>query len=176
MSISMKYAHVERERRYLPAGGADGIVPTRVLNIQDRYVDGSTLRLRRISEEGKSPVFKLGQKIRVGEDHPLRIAHTTLYLSQNEFELFDGLKTRLLEKRRSIFNLGDCQFALDEFEGELAGLFLVEVDLGSSGGEHPALPFKQLIEVTLDERFSGGKLATTSSLDLQSLLREYGVN
>lgn len=172
----MKYALIEQERRYLPLGGLDGIVPTRVLNIQDRYIHGSTLRLRRIAEEGQSPVFKLGQKIRVCEDRPLKIAHTTLYLSENEFELLGGLKTSPLEKSRSIFNLGDWQFALDEFEGELAGLLLVEVDLGSSGAEHPPLPFQELIDVTHDERFSGGRLASTSSSDLQSVLTEYGVN
>lgn len=172
----MKYAHVERERRYLLSGSAGGIFPIRNLLIQDRYFDESTLRLRRIEEEGKSTVFKLGQKIRVGEDRPLKIAHTTLYLSENEFELLAALPAEVLEKRRSIFPLGELRFAVDEFEGELAGLLLVEVDLGAEGSTHQVLPFEELIEVTLDERFTGGELACTPSEDLRLLLTEYGVN
>ena len=172
----MKYAHVERERRYIPLGSIGEIFPIRNLLIQDRYLDESTLRLRRIEEEDKSIVFKLGQKIRVGEDRPLRIAHTTMYLSESEFELLIALPAKVLEKRRSIFPLGELHFAVDEFEGELAGLLLVEVDLGTEGATHPALPFEKLIEVTLDERFTGGALASTSSEDLRLLLTEYGVN
>lgn len=172
----MKYAHIEQERRYLPLGRVDEISPTRILHIQDRYVHGSTLRLRRVDEEGKPPVFKMGQKIRVGGEYPLKIAHTTLYLSESEFELLGGLTTTQLQKRRSIFYFGDWQISLDEFEDELAGLLLVEVDLGSSDAEHPSLPFRELIDVTHDERFSGGRLARTSSSDLQSVLTEYGVN
>lgn len=172
----MKYAQVERERRYLLLGRVAGISPIRNLLIQDRYFDESTLRLRRIEEEGKSTVFKLGQKIRVGEDRPLKIAHTTMYLSENEFDLLAALPAKVLEKQRSIFPLGELHFAIDEFRGELAGLLMLEVDLGAEGSTHPVLPFEELIEVTLDERFTGGELAGRSSEDLGLLLTEYGVD
>ncbi len=138
----MKYAHVERERRYLILSDLDGLVPIKVLKIQDGYVVDTTLRWRRVVEEGKPTVFKLGQKIRVGEDHPLKIAHTTMYVSEDEFSLLAALSANTLEKQRSIFLQGDSQFAVDEFEGELKGLLLAEVDLGSEGAVHPALPFR----------------------------------
>lgn len=170
----MKYAHVERERRYLPLSGIEGPAPIRILNIQDRYIGNSTLRLRRVEEEGKLPVFKLGQKKRIGVESPLRIAHTTMYITKPEFDFLAALPTKPMEKQRSIFDFGDWQFALDEFKGELAGLLLVEVDLGPYGAAHPALPFEELIEVTGDERFNGGNLASTTRADLQLVLEEYG--
>ena len=136
---NMKYAHVERERRYLSRGAVPELRPTRILRIHDSYVSHSSLRLRRIDEVGKLPA-------------------------------------RFLEKQRSIFDLGDWQFAVDVFEGDLAGLVLVEVDLGPYGEVHPTLPLQELVEVTLNERFTGGKLADTSFAELQSVLREYGVN
>lgn len=172
----MKYAHIERERRYLLLGGMAGITPLRKLFIQDRYFNESTLRLRRVEEEGRSTVFKLGQKIRIGTDSPLKIAHTTMYIIENEFDLLATLPAKVLEKRRSIFPLGELHFAVDEFKGELSGLTLIEVDLGVEGLTHTELPLEKLIEVTLDERFTGGKLAGTSSRDLRLLLMEYGVN
>ena len=173
---SLKYAHVERERRYLSKGMTPGLRPTRVLRIQDRYISDSSFRLRRIDEEGNSPVFKLGQKKRIEGDSPLRIAHTTMYISEDEFNLLAVLPANTLEKQRLIFPLGDSHFAVDVFEGKLEGLLLAEVDLGSEGATHPALPLEEFVEVTLDERFTGGKLAGTSSTDLQSTLTEYGVN
>lgn len=170
----MKYAHVERERRYLFLGGVAGIIPMRKLFIQDRYLPESTLRLRRIEEEGESVVFKLGQKIRIGRDHPLKVAHTTMYITEIEFNSFLALPAKLLVKQRSIFPLGKLHFSVDVFAGELTGLSLAEVDLGAESTTHEILPFKKMIEVTGDERFTGGKLAETSSEELLLMLTEYG--
>lgn len=173
--VNMKYAHIERERRYIPISSTRTTSPIRKLHIHDRYIQGSTLRLRRIEEETKSTIFKMGQKIRVGGESPWQIAHTTMYLSHQEFELLSGLPAMQLEKHRSIFQFGDCVFAEDKFDGELTGLVLVEVDLGSDSGAPPALAFTELIEVTSDERFTGGSLAATSASDLELVLKEYGV-
>jgi len=106
----------------------------------------------------------------------LIIAHTTMYISKAEFDLLAVLPAQFLEKQRLIFDLGNWQFAVDVFEGDLAGLVLVEVDLGPYGDVHPALPLSEIVEVTLDERFTGGKLAGATLADLQSVLSEYGVN
>jgi CYTH domain-containing protein len=170
----MKYAHVERERRYLFLGVVIGISPIRNLLINDRYINGSNLRLRRIEEDSQPTVFKLGQKIRIGGEHPLKIAHTTMYISENEFDSLLGLPAKVLVKKRSVFPHGDYHFSVDVFEGELTGLSLVEVDLGEEGTSYEMLPLEKTIEVTSDERFTGGKLADTSSEDLLCMLKEYG--
>lgn len=173
--VNMKYAHIERERRYIPLLKSERTPPIRQLHIYDRYIQGSTLRLRRIEERNKPTVFKMGQKIRVGGEVPWQIAHTTMYLSEEEFALLSDIPARVLEKRRSIFQWGDWIFGDDEFCGELAGLSLVEVDLGAENVSPPELPYTELIDVTLDERFTGGRLAATSASDLELILKEYGV-
>ena len=174
MSANMKYAHVERERRYLVLGSENKNTPMRKVLISDHYLNDSTLRLRRLEEEGEPPVFKLGQKVRLGGDGPLTIAHTTMYIAENEFNSLLALPSKVLVKKRSIFPLGDLHLAVDVFEGELTGLSLAEVDLGEDFTTHDPLPFEKMIEVTFDERFTGGKLADTSSEDLLLMLTEYG--
>lgn len=176
MQVNMKYAHIEQERRYLLQGKTSSPVPLRELFIRDLYLAGSTLRLRCVEEVGKPTVFKLGQKIRVGNDFQFQIAHTTLYISEEEFNVLASLPFKKLGKKRSIFPLEDLQFALDEFDGELAGLSMIEVDLGRRDVTHNPLPFENLIEVTHDERFTGGELASMTADKLRLLLREHGVN
>ena len=46
MTVSLKYAVVERERRYLVARVPDGV--EQVVEIVDRYVEGTRLRLREV--------------------------------------------------------------------------------------------------------------------------------
>jgi len=170
----MKYAHIERERRFLYLGGTDGMSPIRKLLLSDHYINDSTLRLRRVEEGGKPILFKLGQKIRIDGEGPLVIAHTSMYLTEREFNALRGLPSNVLAKSRSIFNLGQLLFSVDVFGGELTGLTLVEIDLGADISTRDPLPFEKTIEVTLDERFTGGKLADTSSEDLLLILTEYG--
>lgn len=172
----MKYAHIENEQRYLFQGIKLNFIPVRELLISDRYLIESTLRLRRVEEVGKPLIFKLGQKIRVKDDSSLQIAHTTMYISEAEFEVLASLPSNVLVKKRSILPLGELHLAIDEFEGDLKGLTLLEVDVGEEGLPHDRLPFEKVTEVTRDERFTGGKLAGTSTEGLRLLLTEYGVN
>lgn len=174
MQVNMKYAHIEQERRYLVLGSSSYPDPIRQLSIRDLYFNGTNLRLRQVDETGNSTVFKFGQKIRVGNDFQFQIAHTTMYISSDEFELLASLPSKKLEKKRSIFPLEDLQFALDEFEGALAGLSLIEVDLGRRDVTHAPLPIEGLIEVTSDERFTGGELVKMNEEALSALLLEYG--
>ncbi len=174
MQVNMKYAHIEQERRYLVLGSNPFPDPIRQLLIRDLYFVGTNLRLRQVDEAGNPTVYKFGQKIRVGNDFKFQIAHTTLYISSGEFKLLASLPAKELSKRRSIFPLEDLQFALDEFEGELQGLTLIEVDLGQRDVTHAPLPIDGLIEVTSDERFTGGELVKMNHLSLQTLLMEYG--
>lgn len=175
MTLNIKYAHIERERRYLLPVNSILPNPVKQLKILDNYLVGSTLRVRRVDEDGKSVVFKLGQKIRIGREIPVKIAHTTMYLTEGEYEILSALPAKSLSKRRLIYSLGTSQFALDEFDGELLGLALAEIDLGEGGFSHNALPFENFQEVTGDDRFSGGGLAGISAEGIRSLLSEYGV-
>lgn len=74
-----KYAVVERERRLLlaerPSGLGDPVL------IRDRYLTGTRLRLRKMTEHGET-VRKLGHKVPQNDGG---IAHTSLYLDDAEW-------------------------------------------------------------------------------------------
>ena len=174
-STQYKYAHLERERRFLLLEKPSDIVYDRALFIQDRYLIGSRLRLRRVDEPGKTCVYKLGQKIRL-DDSPKTIAHTTLYLSEAEFDILSALPATTLEKTRRLFTIDGVIVGIDEFDGQLSGLLLAEVDLGAGGAQRgvpSSLPNMFAAEVTDDERFTGGSLANTSSEELIGLLSQH---
>ncbi len=63
MSVSLKYAVVERERRYLLASLPEGVTSTYL--IVDRYVTGTRLRLREVRDEAGTVIRKLGHKVRL---------------------------------------------------------------------------------------------------------------
>ena len=172
---SLKYAHIERERRFLLQKRPTGIAVGRELWIQDRYLIGSTLRLRRVEEIGLPTQYKLGQKIRIDNFSPLKVAHTTMYLSEAEFDILATLPAKTLEKTRLVIPVGDLMLALDEFGDRLAGLFLAEIDLGVAGLMPELHPIELVTEVTDDERFTGGALSDTTKDDLFQLLMDYGV-
>lgn len=172
---SLKYSHIERERRFLLSKVPSPDQVLRVLQIHDRYLHGTRLRLRLIEESGRQPVQKLGQKVRLDETSPRVVAHTTMYLTEAEFSALLVLPADELTKTRHVLTVGDSTVAVDVFHGNLDGLVLAEVDLGERDTMLPTLPATPLAEVTNDTRFTGGVLATTAAADAQSLLREYGL-
>ncbi len=177
MSPRSRYAHLERERRFLlsSAQADPGVPAARVLAIEDRYVHGTRLRLRTVREAGRAPVHKFGQKVRPDHDQPSTVEHTTLYLDDAEATALLVLPAYALAKTRTLRPWQTLMVAVDVFAGPLTGLVLAEVDLGEAGllpGAGP--PLAWLAEVTDDERFTGGHLARTSATDLTALLREFG--
>jgi hypothetical protein len=137
----VKYARIEKERRFLLDGLPD-LPGARVLRITDRYVDGTRLRLRRVEEDGCDPVLKLGQKVPTDEG----IAHTTMYLDRDELNALLQLPAQELHKTRHL---------LDGWAVDLhpSGLVLAETE----GDTEP--PFAYVREVTDEVEFTGGALA-----------------
>jgi CYTH domain-containing protein len=161
-----KYSLPERERRFLLSKLPPGDV-VRVATIEDLYIDGTRLRLRKLSYEGTT-FFKFTQKI----PHPVAGPGliTTLYVNEAEYNLFAQLPgSRLRKTRYSIPPMG-----FDVFEGELAGLVMGEMEF-TSDEEMAAFPrpVGTIAEVTLDDRFTGGVLVRTTSDELASLLRTF---
>ena len=76
MSDSLKYAVVERERRYIVASLPEGVITIR--DILDRYVTGTRLRLREVREDDGSVTRKLTQKVSLAEG-PAEVACTNFY-------------------------------------------------------------------------------------------------
>jgi CYTH domain-containing protein len=153
MTVSLKYAVIERERRFLVRSIPRGV--TGVSQIRDRYIDASRLRLREIRAFDGSLVRKLGQKIRLS-DGPSAIACTSVYLDDDEWSLLSSLPARVLTKRRHHLDREGVRVVIDEFED---GTLLAEID----DGDRPPAPVPSWLEViadvSADEAWTGGDLA-----------------
>lgn len=163
-----KYARPERERRFLtrgavPPGDADRL-------IEDRYLIGMRLRLRRVTREGQS-VHKLTQKVRTVEHDPAEVLTTNIYLSEAEYAHLMALPGLTVVKRRSVVETTSHHFVVDDFQGALDGLRLAEVEVQDLA-EPLDLPEWLGAEVSDDDRFSGGSLATTDAAGLIEMLDE----
>lgn len=170
----MKYAHIEQERRFLlrelPGGVYDG--PER--RIHDRYVEGTRLRLRLVEQRGAPPVYKLGQKVRFAGRSPLAVAHTTVYLDATEFTLLARLPAAEVWKTRRNLAVAGCSLSIDVFHRRLGGLVLAETEHPVPSPARLMAELGAVADITEDDRFSGGSLATTSPEQLRDVLAEYG--
>ena len=153
----LKYAFVERERRWLCAG----VPMDRVLwaeAIVDLYVTGTRLRLREARPlDGGPPQRRIARKADV--DAATRLI-TSIYLSEAEFALLADLPGKRLRKvRHHLAPTDGVALSVDRFEGELEGLVLAEAEFDSDAAlaAFPTPDFA-LREVTEDARYSGGML------------------
>ena len=153
----LKYAWVERERRWL----CEDIPIDRVIgadSITDLYVTGTRLRLREATPlDGGPPMRRLTRKADV--DAATRLL-TSIYLAPEEFALLAGLPGKVIRKTRHRLALEDgVTMSVDRFEGELAGLILAESEFETHDLMAAFLaPDFCIREVTDDLRYSGGAL------------------
>jgi CYTH domain-containing protein len=163
-----RYAHPEREQRWLLAEVPDGAAPW--AEITDRYLDGTNLRIRRV-EGQDGVVHKLTQKVRPVPDDPSRVMLTTMYVPDSEVTALMALPGRELRKTRRRIEIDGRQVAVDVLHDRFEGLVLAEVEL-SVHEERLPMPAFAAADVTDDDRFSGGSLAAASGEELAALLDE----
>jgi CYTH domain-containing protein len=153
VSVSLKYAVVERERRYLVASVPEGVTGSK--EILDRYVTGTRLRLREVREADGTVTRKLGHKVRLSEG-PAEVACTNLDLDDEEWTVLAALPARLLRKRRHVVQRDGLTVAIDEHED---GTLVAEID----DGDRPSLSVPDwldvLEDVSNDEAWTGARLA-----------------
>ncbi|MGN6598362.1 MAG: hypothetical protein ACTHMW_03625 [Actinomycetes bacterium] len=153
MSVSLKYAVVERERRYRIRQLPDGVSST--VEIVDRYISGTRLRLREVRSGDGTVIRRLGHKVRLAEG-PAEVACTNFYLDDDEWELLATLPARLLRKRRHLVRRDGLLVAVDEHED---GTLIAEID----DGDHPSDRIPEWLDVgedvTADEAWTGAGLA-----------------
>src|ERR1051326_8942372 len=82
-----KYARIERERRFLLAQFPSDPTIVRNRYIIDRYIDGTTLRLRKQTYNDGLITFKLTQKLPMRGDGAQQGFITSIYVTEDEFEL-----------------------------------------------------------------------------------------
>ena len=119
-----KYAHWVAERRFIvDAAGMPALDAAAARRIEDLYIDGGRLRLRKITMPGGAePEFKLAKKY--APDNPLIGPMTNLYLTAEEYAVLNALPGARLVKRRHKVGA----FVIDVFEGDLSGLVLAECE------------------------------------------------
>ena len=121
---ALKYAVVERERRWLIAEIPGGIVDSR--QIVDRYLTGTRLRRRQVTYADGRVERKLGHKVRLGEG-PAEVAHTNFYLDDEEWQRLVSLPGLELRKTRHVAMRGMAWVAIDE---HVDGSLVAEIDDG----------------------------------------------
>lgn len=148
----LKYAVVERERRYLLARLPPCVVSTS--EIVDRYLVGTRLRLREV--RGSDGVIrKLGHKVRLTEG-TRAIACTNCYLDDAEWAVLASLPARTLRKRRHVAVADGWQVAIDEHQD---GTLVAEIDDRDRPGASVPGWLDVVREVTDDEAWTGAALA-----------------
>ena len=153
MSISLKYAVVERERRYRLGRLPDGVSNTK--EILDRYVTGTRLRLREVRDSDGTVTRKLGHKVRL-TDGPTEVACTNFYLDDDEWALLATLPARLLRKRRHMIHRDGLLVAVDEHDD---GTLIAEIDDGDQPSDFVPEWLDVVDDVTADEAWTGARLA-----------------
>ncbi len=97
--MPLKYAVVERERRFLVGHIPNGVVSTR--QIVDRYVEGTRLRLREVTDDDGTITRKLGHKARLNKG-PEEVACTSMYLDDAEWQLLCQLPALVLRASAAV--------------------------------------------------------------------------
>lgn len=175
MTKVLKYARIERERRYLlsmpPVGlNMDGDYS----RIVDLYVPNTRMRLRRIEKpSGHVLEYKLTQKYPCENQSPQHRIITNIYLDLVEYEKMSILGGRKLIKRRYEYWWDEHRYIIDVFAGHLRGLILAEIETldDKALGNLPLPPFA-ICEVTGESFFTGGCLARLSSAEFREWLRQ----
>ena len=155
---SPKYAHLERERRWLVDPAKSALVEaTDPITITDHYIAGTRLRLRRMACAGSPPSFKLTRKYECSD--PLARPIVTAYLTDAEFDVFAALPSHIIQKRRFLVREDGHDFSVDRFDGALAGLELAEIEM-TDDAELRNLPDPAwtVRDVSSDSRYQGGTL------------------
>ncbi len=153
MEVSLKYAVVERERRFLLDQLPDEVA--RTARITDRYVTGTRLRLREVVAEDGSVTRKLGHKVRL-TDGPQEVACTSMYLDEAEWAALSSLPGRVLGKTRHWIHRDGLVVVVDLLDD---GTLVAEID--DRDGPAAAVPpwLSVIREVSGDERWTGASLA-----------------
>jgi CYTH domain-containing protein len=167
-----KYARIERERRFLLAQFPANANVARIRRITDRYIDGTTLRLREQSDESGPRIFKLTQKLPAPANGAQQGFITSIYTTEDEFRVLAQLSAKELSKTR----YSVPPFGIDVFEGTLEGLLIAEAEFDSAtAADALTLPPFICQEVSADPRFTGGQLVCASRQDIRTWLSEYGI-
>ena len=167
-----KYSRIEYERRFLVRADSRwrAAVGPAARSIDDKYLHGTRLRLRIICDvESGERTIKLTKKAESSSAFHRTLSR--ILLTPAEYHVFDRLDGDRLSKVRRHCVIGGHRYAVDEFNGELDGLVLseLEADCLDELMQAGPPPFAER-EVTEDPFFDGVNLARTRRGELLAKL------
>jgi len=154
---SLKYALIERERKFLIQPNQDLIKKLPFKTITDHYINNTFLRFRKVKDE-LGFVYKLTKKVPTDSFDKLLI--TTIYLSDTEYEILNSFHSVLIEKIRYIKKAGGFMIGIDIYIKGSDVLWMAEIEFDSDEDMTSfKMPLKHIKEVTGNPDFSGYELA-----------------
>jgi len=155
MSDTPKYSRIEIERRWLVDLAAVGDLSSVTFReIEDLYISGSRLRLRKVTDPTGRLIFKFGKKY--GKRSVASEAVTNLYLSEAEHRQLSILPGHVTLKRRYTVEGG----ALDIYHHPSGGLGIFEVEFDDEASAQAYRPPHFVTrEITPEASFSGFSVA-----------------
>jgi hypothetical protein len=137
--LQPKYSTLEIERRWLvQAVDALPLSAARVRKLDDKYLSGGRLRLRKVSEVSCAPIYKLGKKYLGAAPEPEAVV--SVYLTEVEYKSLLVLPGRSATKLRYSVEGG----AVDVYESP-----------SQEAATAYAAPRFVHSEVTFNERYTG---------------------
>ncbi|HEX8853864.1 MAG TPA: hypothetical protein VF754_10280, partial [Pyrinomonadaceae bacterium] len=123
-----KYERTERERRYLLRELPPGLKTSDPhAQITDNYITNTRLRLRKSRWPATNEwTLKLTQKYAPSPPDFSRTLITSIYLSEEEYEVLSVFEGNELRKNRHPYEHEGRKYSVDVFLGDLRGLILAE--------------------------------------------------
>jgi CYTH domain-containing protein len=155
-----KYARIERERRFLLRQLPADLDQSQFTLIEDRYIEGTRLRLRKMSAAtGQLTAVKFGHKFTAPGQPAQQTMMTNFYLNEAEYELLATLPGKRLLKKRFKYGWHGRHFSIDQFQNGLEGLILAEIEAVNDEDLNAVpVPDFALREGTAVTFFTGGNL------------------
>ena len=173
-----KYAHVERERRYLLNDLPEGLARTDPhVQITDNYITGTRLRIRKVRDPKTNKwTVKFTQKFAPDPRDLSRTLITNTYLTALEAETLAVFEANEIRKNRYYFDFEGRRFSVDMFLGDLFGLVLAETSFETDEEMDVfATPPFVLADVTNNEIFSGGRLCHLTFAEVREEAQQAGL-
>ena len=165
-----KYAHIERERRYLLEDLPEGLTRASPhVQITDNYITGTRLRIRKIREpQSNKWTVKFTQKFPPNPTDFSRTMITNTYLTAAESEVLDVFEANEIRKNRYPYEFAGRKFSIDMFLGDLFGLVLAETSFDTDEElDTFARPPFAIEDVTNNELFTGGQLSISTFSEIR---------
>lgn len=163
---------IEREKTYLPKYLPD-LSSCEKKEMVDTYLPENAVHpVIRIRKQGEK--YMITKKAPVDGSASMQ-TEQTIPLTKEEYDALSTASTKRIEKVRYYFPMNEKIAEIDIFQGDLAGLVLVDVEFNTSEEMAQfAMPEFCLVDITDEKFIAGGMLAGKSYADIEPLLEEHG--